>query len=219
MSKSWTGIVTAFLTLALAGQTSAQNLSAGAKAGVTFADLGGDFEQIIETNTDLKTGFSVGGFFGVDLHPLFRLQADAQYVQKGAKADLDGVAGKFKLAYIEILVPATLLIPVQGGTVVPRLYAGPAVAFELSCKVSGEEAGVSIDLNCDEEGVDAPTKSVDFGVFAGVGLDIPAGPGAISFDVLYNLGVSDINDFPDDPNTVKNRTIQILAGYGFRFGS
>jgi hypothetical protein len=46
-----------------------------------------------------------------------------------------------------------------------------------------------------------------------------AGPGAITIDALYNLGLANMNDFPGDPNTVKNRAIQILVGYGFRFGS
>jgi hypothetical protein len=166
----------------------------------------------------MKTGFSFGGFFGADLHRLFRLQGELQYVQKGAKAEEVGVTGKFKLAYLELLVPATLLIPVEG-VVVPRLYAGPAVAFELSCKVSASVGETSVEVDCSDESVEAPTKSVDFGVFFGGGLYIKAGPGAITLDVLYNLGLTDINDFPGDPATVKNRTLQILAGYGFRFGS
>lgn len=219
MKMFWmVGLVT-LLSVAIASPGFGQDLSAGVKGGITFSDLGGDFEDIIETSTDLKTGFSVGGFFGADLHRLFRLQGEAQYVQKGTKADLEGVTGKFKLAYFEVLVPLTFLIPVEGARIVPRLYAGPAVAFELSCKVSGELGGVSVDTDCDDESVDAPTKSVDFGAFAGAGVDIMAGPGAITLDVLYNLGLADINDFPGDPNSVKNRNIQIMAGYGFRFGT
>lgn len=219
MKKLWTAVVITSLTAAMVSPGFAQNLSAGGKAGITFSDIGGDFEEIIGTSTDLKTGFAVGGFLGVDLHRLFRLQGEAQYVQKGAEADLDGVSGKFKLAYLEILVPATLLIPVEGGAVTPRVYAGPSVAFELSCKVTAEEGGVSLDVDCDSDEIEAPTKSVDVGVFFGGGIDINVGPGAITIDALYNLGLTDINDFPDDPLSVKNRNIQIMAGYGVRFGS
>jgi len=217
MKKLWTAVATTFLAATLASPGLAQNLGAGVKAGISLADLGGDFEDIIETSTDLRTGFSVGAFLGADLHRLFRLQGELQYVQKGAEAEVDGVSGKFELAYIELLVPATLLIPVEGASVVPRVYAGPAIAFELDCKVTAEEGGISLDVDCED--ADAPTKSVDFGIFAGAGLDIMVGPGMITLDVLYNLGITDINDFPDDPLSVKNRTIQILAGYGFRFGT
>jgi hypothetical protein len=212
MDKYRTAVATMFLAVTLASPGYAQ-MSAGIKAGVVFSDIGGDFEQIIGTSTDLKTGFSFGGFVGGNLHPLFRLQFEGQFIEKGAKADLAGTTGEFNLQYFELLLPATLLIPVKGGSVQPRLYAGPAVAFQSTCKVSDG----TTEISC--EAASAPTKSVDFGVFFGGGVDIGFGKGAITFDALYNLGITNINDFPNDPNTVKNRTIQIVAGYAFRLGS
>jgi hypothetical protein len=126
MKRIWTAVGITLIAIFMASPGFAQNLSAGAKVGVVFADLGGDFEEIIEASTDLKTGFSVSGFFGADLSRQFRLQAEVQYVQKGAKATVGGIEGKFNVNYLEILVPATFLIPVDGGTVVPRVYAGPS---------------------------------------------------------------------------------------------
>jgi hypothetical protein len=220
MKKTGSVLTAILLTAILASDGFAQNVTAGGKIGVGFADLGGDLEQLIETSTDLKTGFSVGGFLGVDLHRMFRLQGELQYVQKGAKASEAGVEGSFRINYLEVLVPLTLTIPVEGG-VVPRLYVGPSLAFELSCKVKEEAQGISAEADCDSEEVGAPTKSIDYGILFGGGIDIPAGPGAITFDVLYNLGLGDIADEgPNDPIVdINNKNIQILAGYGFRFGS
>ena len=208
------------LATTLATPGIAQNVTAGVKAGVDFANLGGDFEQLIETNTKLKTGFSAGAFLGFDLSRLFRLQAELQYVQKGSKASEEDVEGTFKLDYMEVLVPLTLLIPIEGGAVQPRLYVGPSLAFEMSCKVKLEAGGMSQQFDCSDEEIGAPTLSPDYGVFFGGGIDIPAGSGAVTLDVLYNLGLRDIADEdPTDPViSVKNNNIQILVGYGFRLG-
>ena len=220
MNKMGSVFTAILLSAILASPGFAQNLTAGVKAGIDLADLGGDFEDLIETSTDLKTGFSVGGFLGIDLHRLFRLQGELQYVQKGAKATEGGSELKFKVDYIEVLVPLTLMIPVEG-SLAPRLYVGPSLAFEMDCKVKGEVDGQSVEFACDSDEVGAPTNTTDYGIVFGGGIDIVAGPGALTLDVLYNLGLGDIaKEDPTDPVVkVTNRNIQILVGYGFRFGS
>lgn len=52
------------------------------------------------------------------------------------------------------------------------------------------------------------TKSVDFGVLFGV----------VALDVLYNLGLSDINDVAGSETSLKNRNIQITIGYALLLG-
>ncbi len=207
------------LTLVLAtGSAFAQTgMRAGVKAGVDFANLGGDAEQLLETSLSSKTGFSAGAFFGFDLHRMFRLQLEGQYVQKGAKTTEQGVDIKIKLDYIEFMVPLTLLIPMEG-TVTPRLYAGPALGIEMSCKFSGTEGTITVDFDCDSDEIGAKTKSIDFGVFFGGGVDFGVGPGALTLDVLYNLGMSDINDVADVTEKIKNQNIQVMAGYAFPLG-
>jgi hypothetical protein len=205
-----------FALVFVTGSAFAQTgMRAGVKAGVDFANLGGDAEQLFETSLSNKTGFAAGAFFGFDLHRMFRLQLEGQYVQKGAKTTEEGVDIKFKVDYIEFMVPLTLLIPTEG-SVTPRLYAGPAIGFEMSCKVSGEEGGATVDFDCSE--LDVETKSTDFGVFFGGGVDFAVGPGALTLDVLYNLGLADLNDVSGVDETVKNQNIQIMAGYAFMLG-
>ncbi len=219
--KRLTHIVAA-VALALAmvtGQTNAQNMRAGINGGVDFAKLGGDIDDALGVSADTKTGFSVGAFFGVDLARMFRLQLNGQYVQKGTQFEEQGVKLEFKLNYIELLLPLTLLIPIENSAITPRLYAGPSVAFESTCKLKASFQGESEEVDCDSEEAEAPTKSTDFGVFFGAGVDFGVGPGQITLDVLYNLGLADINDFPDDPTEIKNKNLQILLGYALLFGS
>ena len=48
----------------------------------------------------------------------------------------------------------------------PRVFAGPAIAFEASCKISGTDGSVDVEVDCED--VDLPTKSTEFGaVFGG----------------------------------------------------
>ncbi len=219
--KRASGILVAALLMALVATPGmAQNLSGGVQGGIGFSNLGGDVE-----GTDSKLGFSAGANLAVDLHEYFRLQFLGQYVRKGAEEQVLGVDVKFNLDYIELLVPATLIIPIENSPIMPRLFVGPAIAFELDCSVSAEGGGVSVDVGCDEfsdvsgdPDDDVETKSIDFGVLFGGGVDVAVGNGAITLDVLYNLGLADINDIPDDPFSVKNQNIQILAGYRFFFG-
>lgn len=199
-----------------------QNLSAGFQGGIGFANLGGDVE-----GTDSKLGFSGGAFLAADLHEYFRLQFVGQFVRKGAEDQEAGIEIKVKLDYIEILVPATLIIPIENSQIMPRLFVGPALAFEMDCSVSGEVGGVSANINCDEfsditgdPADDIETKSIDFGILFGGGLDIALGNGAITLDVLYNLGLTNINDTPGfEEFSIKNQNLQILAGYRFFFGA
>ena len=214
MKKLSTVLLAVFLTAAFASPGLAQNMTAGVKGGIDFANVDEEDED-----TDWKLGFSAGAFLGIDLHEYFRLQFEGQYVQKGTEWSEDGVDITFKLNYVELLVPATLTIPMENSSVTPRLYAGPSVAFELSCKVTGEIDGESESFDCEEvPGGPVETKSVDFGVFFGGGVDIAVGNGAITLDVLYNLGLSNINDAEGETEDVKNRNIQILIGYGFKLG-
>ena len=212
--------ITAAVALALlimSGQAQAQNMRAGINAGVDFSTLGGDIAELVGTGAETKTGFSAGAFFGVDVSRMFRLQLNGQYVQKGAKFEESGASATFDVPYIEFLLPVTLLIPIENSSITPRIYVGPSLAFEMSCDLKVEFDGQSETMSCDDGG--APTKSTDYGVFFGGGIDFAVGSGALTLDVLYNLGLADLNDYPDDSNTVKNRNIQILLGYAFLFGN
>jgi hypothetical protein len=213
--------LTAAVALALSimsGPAQAQNMRAGVNAGVDFASLGGDIDDLVGVSAGTKTGFSAGAFFGVDLSTMFRLQLNGQYVQKGAKFEEGGVTATIDVPYIELLLPVTFLIPIEDSSITPRIYAGPSLAFEMSCDLKVELDGQSQTETCEDE-IGNGTKSTDYGVFFGAGVDFGLGSGALTLDVLYNLGLANINDSPVENETVKNTNIQILVGYAFLFGN
>ncbi len=196
----------------------AQKLSAGVRGGISIADLTGDGVD----STSTKLGFVGGAFLGVDLHEYFRIQFEGQYVQKGSETSDEDATLKINLNYIEFMVPFTLTIPTNSA-IAPRLYAGPALGIEASCSVSveGTFLGETLDesADCDDDADAAARKSTDFSVFFGGGVDIAVGSGAITLDVLYDLGLTSVDDSGVEAEEFKNKNLLILAGYRFFFGS
>ena len=231
MKKLTSLLLAALLSAAFASPGFAQ-LSAGGRVGIDFANLGGDAEG------DSKTGFSIGVFLGSSYHKLFSVYTELQYVQKGTKQELivtgpsvdstvfiANLEAETKLSYLEILVPATLIIPVEGSNIRPRLYIGPTMALLLSCKVEAEAQLLGeffqdpflppdpfLPVDCGDF-----FKRMDLGLVLGGGVDLSVGSGAITADVRYNLGLTNIDD-SGSTFDVKNRVWQILVGYAFFFG-
>jgi len=159
-------LLPALLGTLLASPVLGQTKVAGTKLGIVFADIDTNFYEGVEINTGAKTAFSAGVYFGVDLHRRFRLQLEMQYVRKGMDLWFPGVTGAFNLDYLELLIPATFMIPFEGSRFVPRLYVGPAAALELSCHSVVEAGGRSYKSDCWD------THRVQFGVLLGGGSDL-----------------------------------------------
>jgi hypothetical protein len=218
--KRSSSILLATLLVALIGRPGmAQSLSVGPKAGIGFANGGGDVE---DTNSNF--GFNIGGVFGIQLNDYFRLEMNGQYVQKGfwqdVIAEIDGGTVDAKAStnvnYLEFMVPATLTIPIRGSRIEPRLFAGPALAIEVSCVLSVEVMQYETNVDCGDAEVE--TKSIDFSVFFGGGVELALGSGAITLDLLYDLGLTNVNDVTGSTASLKNRNFQIVTGYRFFFG-
>lgn len=207
-----------FAVFAGAAPLSAQGLRIGGEGGVNLADLGLEPDDGLETDT--RVGILLGGILGYEFGPegVFGVRTGAYYAQKGATLAVTGTTDEvdFELDYLEVPLLLTAKVPTRGSPVQPRAYAGGVAGFELSCTASGSIDGVTVDADCDapalgENAVD--TKSVDFGLLFGAGVDIAAGPGALTLDGRYALGLTDINDTEVDDTEVKNRALGFTAGY------
>ena len=160
----------------------------------------------------------MGGVFGYGLSRTLEIQLEVQYVQKGAQERNDGVLVKLNHPYLEILLPLTVAVPSENSEFRLRLYGAPAVGFELSCKFVATDFTFSESADCSDERIGFETRSVDFGIAFGIGVDVPLGPGALTFDGRYDVGLTNINNVPTSTVAVKNRVWQFLAGYLFWLG-
>ena len=97
---------------------------------------------------------------------------------------------------------------------------GSEIAIEASCSLTGTDGSVSVDVDCDSDGLEEfgfETECTAFSLLFGGGLEVAAGPGALTFDGRYDLGLTNINASEGtDQLEAKNRNIQISAGYQVR---
>ena len=217
---SWAVLGVLFAAGLAVPQASAQGIKLGVKGGVNVAKIGGgdlaEFENDIGASTDNKTGLVAGAFAEFMIGNLFAIQPEVLYSQKGAKASPAGDEYKLKGAYVEIPVLLKINIPIEGSKVHPHVYAGPAVGFKASCKVSGT------DVNADCESQEVETllgfplviASTDFGVAFGGGVSVDVGGAEVGVDVRYTLGLTSIDD-EVDPYHITNKVISIMGTVGF----
>lgn len=184
----------------------AQQNMVGVKGGFLSSELSGD----IEDDLARRSAVGFGAFLQVMVAPSVSIQPEALYLMKGANEDVGD--GTIEVDYIQVPILVQYHFPTPGLS--PRLFAGPSLAFEMGCDISEDGASQS----CEDEGFD--TKSADFGLVFGAGVDIPAGGVVVTLDGRYDLGVTDLADVPEGVEgfEVKNRSLQFFAGVGFPFG-
>lgn len=183
----------------------------GFHGGVNIANLGGSDVE----DTSSRTGINLGASVLFSLAENVGLEVGAGFSQKGAEVSDPEVTGKFKLDYLEFPVLLRYGFP-SSGSVGLHLYGGASVGVELKCEIEGSAGGITATADCDEAGID--TKSVDFGLVGGAGVDIGISESVdLVLDVLYDFGLTSIDDTAD-PGDVKNRAFVIKAGVAIPLG-
>jgi hypothetical protein len=161
----------------------------GIMGGVNVADVSASANGS-DVDTGDRTAWNVGVF--ASKGGLIGFMTGLYYSQKGF-----GVGGTdVKLDYLE--VPIML----RAKFLMLRGYAGPNLAFELSCDTSGDAVLNGVTLLCDE------TESFEFGWKIGVGGTLMI----FNLDLAYLWGTTDI--WTSDSGSIKNRTFQIDLGLG-----
>src|SRR5262245_60568948 len=145
----------------------AENITAGVMGGVNLANLRG--EDVF--NNSILVGGVGGGFARYTFTDIFAVEGDVLYAMKGAKFEAQGTEMHQSISYIEIRVLGRATWPNES-KLKPSIFAGPAVGFLLSNEI---ENGAEIDLK------DA-SKSTDFGIVFGAGLDYMLTKGTILLD-------------------------------------
>jgi hypothetical protein len=184
----------------------------GAGAGFRSASIALDPDD--DDLDGSRTGTAFFGFVGIPVSESFRLQPGISLVQKGAKDSEDDVT--LELDYLEVPILGVFSLPSEGPVGV-HFFAGPTIAFERKCSVTGEDEGISLDVDCEASGVE--TKSTDIGVALGAALSYATSETMNLFLAAgYGLGLSNVADGEDDDQTAKNRVFGIDVGLSFLVG-
>lgn len=190
------------LGLALAAPALGQGRTLGVRLGTSIATLNTDAQDILDREN--RTGVVAGVFYNRSLGGFLAYQVEVLYAGRGTAFE-DG--SSFDLAYVEI--PALLKVSVPVGLLRPGVFGGVALAVKVDCRV--DEDGTS--TKCDDvDGLDV--KGTDWN--AVVGGDVQLGLAGLSVwgDARYYMGLSDIGEFADVVEDVKNRSWELTAGVG-----
>ena len=184
----------------------------GVLAGLNLANVSVDPEPEGMDLTN-RTAFGFGGVLEVGLNESVALRFEPMYLQKGVETAIGEVDIEFNLAYLE--VPVMLKYAFGTGDTKPYIMAGPTIGFNLSAKQK-----ISAGSESDEEDIKDDISSTDFGLGFGGGVNFHTGNNSIFVEVRYNIGLTNVNDNSDDPDTeIKTKGIQIFTGIIFPLGS
>jgi len=197
---------------ALLAQDTGTGLDLGIKAGVNLATLNGE-----GSSPGRRTGFIGGVHLTISLpNSMFYFQPEILYSMKGFSESQDGISATLALDYIDVPVLVGVRFP-TGGSVTPRIFAGPQASFNTSCKLKGDQDGDSASIDCDSDlvGEFFGAKSVLFDLLFGAGVDFDMGNLDIVFDARYDLGLTDALEL----GSSKMSAWQFLAGVAFPLGN
>lgn len=198
-------------------QVHAQTMDIGAKAGVNFANIGGDTEFDFEG----KTGYHAGIIAEILFSERFSLQPEFLYSAQGAKMEVSGnelgipyrLESNISIDYLDVPVLAKYYV-IDGLS----LELGPQVGFLLKGE---QEYDISIggDTETATEDIKNDLETFVFGLAAGVGYKINDG---VVINARYILGLSNIqksDESFDEENlkdiSLKNYVLQFSLGYMF----
>jgi hypothetical protein len=221
----------------------------GFRGGLNLAnvseDLGGteaiDFDGVpivVDINQSNRTTFNVGGLVEFRLSPMFALQVNALYNQKGMKLEGDfnteiveqGIPISIRGSVVESINLTYLSFPVLAkvefgqSNIKPYIIAGPEIGFLLSATniaestAEGEAMGQTVGPFTveQEEDIKDSFETFELALNFGVGLMIPLGNVDIFADAQYSLGLTKINkESISGGDDIKNQVIMIDVGILF----
>jgi hypothetical protein len=209
MKKLFLVSLTVVLSLLITPLNAQVKIQIGPKVGINIASVGGsDGDTFLGESLDSRFGFGGGAFFMFQFGNIFAVQPEIYYSMKGATFTTMDVDITLQLDYMEVPVLLKAIIPVQGSTVRPTIYAGPVLSFNTTAKIEGEGGGQTAS-----EDVSDFVQSTDFSLTFGGGVGFLVGMHEIGFDIRYILGLKSFDD-SDDALDIKNNAINFNVYFG-----
>lgn len=182
-------------------------LALGAKGGIGITTFKGTDAE----NIDSRTSWLGGAFLNAQISPVFNLQPEILFSQKGADYSANGTRSQLVINYFEVPVLAKVRLPV-GDVFFPHILFGPNFAFKTNVKYSSEETGGGTQVTTN----DVDIRKSDIGALAGVGIDIEPRESGLFFtiDGRYGFGFNSV-DGSENAVEIRNAGWSFAVGVGF----
>ncbi|HOY20901.1 MAG TPA: porin family protein [Haliscomenobacter sp.] len=206
----------------------AQN-SIGLRGGYSISTLKN--YPLASENLELEDGLSYGNFnailFEIGISPLFAIQPEINYLEKGGilkSKGSDDFKFSLKLNYLE--APLLAKFRLGAGPLKGYVITGPSVGFAMDGKsklTAGEintEEKFRFDSSFDTDG--RKDNRLDLSGVVGGGVQYKLGPGSILLDARATYDFNDFNNFsgnaPVDHKKTRWEGLSLSLGYQFEFG-
>lgn len=189
-------------------------VGAGLLAGVNIATLGSDDEGLDDAMAS-KT-FAVGGVvLDFPISEAVSVRLEPMYMPKGTTflLEVDEIDFPLTLRLTSVELPILLKLSRTTGAVRPYLVIGPSFGYRTGAATTDEITGEEEEIEDDDD-----LATWDYGVTGGGGLSYALGRASVFAEGRYTLGLADLDRQPDADVALKNRGVQILAGFTIRVG-
>lgn len=166
----------------------------------------------------MKPGFHAGVLVNFPATEVLSIESGLLMDMKGTKMEdvFEGV-GEVKLTTYYLDIPVTLKASQELSEGL-KLYGkfGPYIGVGLSGKMKAEASYMGESMSEEEDikwgsGDDDDLKRLDYGLTAGVGVEIKQ----ISIGVNYDLGLANISSYTEDGSKMKNKLLKFSVAYWF----
>ncbi|MCH8300290.1 MAG: PorT family protein [Candidatus Marinimicrobia bacterium] len=217
MSKSIIHIISSMTLVLILISVSTAQVKFGATYGITSSNMSVDPDS--GDSFDSKLGFTIGGVIEYPINDNLNLRSGLSITQKGSEFNADILGLKLEsstnLLYLTIPVLAQYKLNSAGNTPygLGGLDIGILMSADLESKITGEFLGISFDSDTSFSIKDS-LSSTDIALNIGAGYMMERGYSKIYVEILYSLGLLDIDSVDDD---VALKTKGIIVGVGYIF--
>ncbi len=199
----------ALFTLMMAPMGLQGQVLLGVETGLNFSKATGD--DINSGAANRRTGLVLGGTLEAPISGVFGFKAGLRIIEKGTDEKVEEFDATTALNYLEIPLLLNLDIsgPEERGGL--SVFAGPSVAFKLTCEVSVKDPSEDITVST---GCQDFAKTLELGLIFGAGVSIPTRGPTIDFNAGVGLGQTSF----DDEFDVKNSGFFMTTGLKWQVG-
>lgn len=185
----------------------AQPSALGVKGGLVSA-------TVDSSGVDARTTAAIGLFVRFRIGEHLSIQPEALYLRKGYDATVDGGGHVFEVDYVQFPVLLQYHVPLRP-RLAARVFGGPALGLETNCRFEGTPMPSRACNEFIDFGDEVATRSADFGLVLGAGIDVATAGVVLTLDGRYDFGFTDIIEGSGE---LRNRSWELLAGVGVKLG-
>jgi len=215
MKKTFVTIIIVVFTIAI---TNAQTF--GVKLGPNLSKYSYNYDSSLDKYQQMFFGFHIGGFAEFEVSEKLIFQPELVYYLQGNKHKIDNnLEFISKQSYLNLPIMAKYYVTEEF-----NIQAGPQISFLLTSKDNFKGSNLLLPdgsindtvFNNTNNSVNTKEdyKNIDFGLNFGVEYKMN---NRISFDLRYNLGLTDLvkNRANNNDNTMKNSVFSFSVDYTF----